>query len=160
MKTFIKLVVLGVLLCFLIWVLQDPSKPASLEEKLVNILNFDLDENSSNINIFFVETSGIKKEKAKNSAILTSRAACSIESAAMKNPDSMIFVVFVAKSDVENSKQINTLKTYSNVKFLRLDMEEFAEDTPMKKWIQSGKLNGKFIESNASNVLRLLLLWK
>lgn len=108
-----------------------------------------------------MESSGAKSENADKPASLNSRYACSIESAALKNPNSNIFVVIVGKTYLEDSKQSRALRGLNNVNFVSLDLVSFSQNTPMEKWIESGKLfNSKFIESNTSNVLRKLLLWK
>lgn len=46
-----------------------------------------------------------------------------------------------------------------NVNFL--DLNEFAKDSPLQAFIESGRLqNAKFVVSHTSDVLRLLVLWK
>jgi hypothetical protein len=163
MKCSKKLVVLVVITmaCFSVRYLHSFEHPTALKDTLKDILNCELPEKSKGDNIFFVESSGANQSVAMIPASLTSRAACAIESAAIKNPKSNIFVVIVGKSRLADSKQMRVLKSFGNIHFVHLDLVPFSRSTPMGKWIESGKLFiTKFIESNTSNALRLLLLWK
>jgi hypothetical protein len=161
MKNLKKLVVFLVILMiyFAACYFQSFEGSTVTEIALKDILNGELPETSLGDNVFFVEAS--TESEAITPASLTSREACAIESAATKNPNFNVFMIFVGKTRLVDSKQVRVLKTFKNVQFLRLNVVPFSKNTPMGEWIESGKLfNSKFIEWNLSNALRLLLLWK
>lgn len=110
-------------------------------------------------NVFFIETSCMEKCE---SVTLNSRQACSIESAAMMNPQANIVIVFVTDLNrIEQSETIQSLMRYRNIKFYRLNLFEFVVDTPAEHFVWSLKLyNSKYLNNNVSNILRLLLLWR
>jgi hypothetical protein len=146
---------------FAAWHFQSFDGPTATEVTLKDILNCELLETSMRDNMFFIESSGSNGSEAIRPASLTSREACAIESAATKNPNLNVFMIFVGKTHLVDSKQIRVLKTFDNVHFVRLDVVPFSTNTPMGKWIESGKLfDSRFIKWNLSNALRLLLLWK
>jgi DNA mismatch repair ATPase MutL len=130
--------------------------------KIQDISDFKPLNEGTSKNIFFTETLGGTGEKFKNQpGNLDVRSACSIESAALKNPKSTIFVVFIGTTHLADSPVINLLKSLKNVVFVRLDLLSFSKNTPLEEWLKSGKLfNSKFLASNISNVVRFLLLWK
>lgn len=109
---------------------------------------------SSN-SIFFHETS------CKGG--LNSRQACSVESAARAHPDREIYVMFsapVSKINLEDVS-IQILKKFSNVKFRRVHIVEYAKGTPVEKLVASGALNRtRWPISHTSDVLRFLTLYK
>jgi hypothetical protein len=163
MKCSKKVVVVGFVstVCFVGWHLLSFEDSTRTEDTLRDILDCEYPENSIGNNIFFVESFGFNKSAAINPASLTSRAACAVESAAIKNPELKVFVVVVGKSRLEDSKQIRALKSFGNIHFVRLDLVPFSKTTPMGDWIEGGKLFiSKFIKNNISNALRILLLWK
>ena len=123
-------------------------------QQLKNILNLEI---NSGQNIFFVETSGAVNADAL--AQITSRHACSVESAALANPNSTVFMIFSEKSKMLKTKILEALKEYNNILFVRLKLEEFSQGSIIESWIASGKIyNSSYIKENFSNVLRLLLL--
>lgn len=110
-------------------------------------------------NIFFVETSGV--EIASKPSNLKVRQACAVESAAALNPNSNIFVVFVSDFGLSDSSAMEVLKTFKNVFFVHLDLLVFTKNTPVEKWMREGKIyQTKFLRSNISNILKVLLLWR
>jgi Glycosyltransferase sugar-binding region containing DXD motif len=112
-------------------------------------------------NIFFIETSGVLPNFTNTPATLTTRQACSVESAALTNPNAYIFVIFVSKSSLGNSQPMIVLKKLKNVIFLRLNLIEFTRKTPVGEWIRGGKIyKTHFLRENVSNILKVLLLWK
>lgn len=135
----------------------------SHHEKVPSISDCTLLNSPQNLgkNIFFIESSGAKDNDSNTPVSLTSRSACCIESAAIKNPDYNIFIVIVTRNLLNATKQIQILKSYKNVNFLHVDLHLFSRDTPLEEWIDSGKLyDTDFIAENVSNILRILLLWK
>ena len=123
---------------------------------LRNILQHPID---SEENIFFIETSGsVNKSKL---ASINSRQACSIESAALTNPNANVFLIFSEKTQMKDLKIFDALKQYKNIFFLRLDLAEFANGTVVEKLVSSGKVyDSSYLRETMSDVLRLLLLWR
>ena len=114
-----------------------------------------------NENIFFLDTTSFATNNSKNTASLSHRQACSVESAASINPKLLIFVVFTDKSTLENSDTIKALRQYPNIIFMKINMLEFVINTPIEQWMASGKIyETEFLANNISNILRALLLWK
>ncbi|KAG5674653.1 hypothetical protein PVAND_004607 [Polypedilum vanderplanki] len=109
-------------------------------------------------NVFFVETQNSTQH------ILNDRQACSIESAALMNPNALIIVTFVTPKhfvDLNETRAIEILRQYSNIIFRFVNLKSFSKNTPLENWIKSGKLsNSKFVVSHTSDVLRYLLLYK
>ena len=115
------------------------------------------DHKFGNDNIFFIETSGVARAK---SGTLNSRQACSVESAALKNPNSSVFMVFVDVVEIEASEIIKSLRKYKNIHFLRLRLDKFTQNTPAEDFIKSRKIKQGYEVENASDLLRVLILWK
>lgn len=94
---------------------------------------------------------------------LNSRQACSIESAARAHPDREIYVLFsspVNKLSLEDVS-IDLLKKFSNIKFRRVHIVEYAKETPIEKLVANGALNRtRWPISHTSDVLRFLTLYK
>merc|ERR1712106_678413 len=118
--------------------------------ELDNILDNDIGED----NIFFIETS--PKE------VITPREACSLESAA-RNSGLHVIMVRAAKvldrTDNTTCQILNRLKT--TVSLFYIDMDRFAEGSPMEGFFSSDKLNesmSKFVHS--ADALRLLLIYR
>ena len=124
--------------------------------QLQNILEWNI---TSSKNIFFIKVSF---DDAENSmALLKSREACSIESAALANPNARVYMIFADKTAIEQAHVTKALRQYQNIFMLRVNVEEFSAGTFTESWIQSKKIyNTKFIGNNVSNFLRFLLLWR
>jgi lactosylceramide 4-alpha-galactosyltransferase len=136
---------------------QKLKKPENFEF----LVDSRLPKENSEKNIFFIETSGVLPNFTNTPATLTTRQACSVESAALTNPNAYIFVIFVSKSSLGNSRPMQVLKKLKNVIFLRLNLIEFTRKTPIGEWIRGGKIyETHFLRENISNILRVLLLWK
>ena len=148
-RLFLAVIISAIYIYFSVDKPDDPNQ-------LRNILERRLSDGE---NIFFVETSGAVN--ASELASLNSRQACSVESAALTNPNASIFMIFSEKLELNQTKIIQALKEYKNIFFLRLELEEFSKDTITEPWITSGLIfNTKFLRENFSNVIRLLLLWR
>lgn len=80
------------------------------------------------------------------------------------NPDASIFVTFLTPLHHVNlleSKYVQVLRQYPNVKFKYVNIKDFAKDTPLERWIKGEELStSKFVVSHTSDVLRYLLLYK
>ena len=108
--------------------------------------------------IFIVETSGMDNATLGN---LRSRQSCSIESAALVNPDADIFVVFTNMEKLIVSKFIAALRKYRNIFFVQINVEELAKNSPFEEFIQSKRMDASmWPKEHYSDLLRLLLLWK
>lgn len=153
LSLFKKLILLStvVVLCkfFLTPMIFDDNLPLPLQD----IMNHTI----GNDNIFFIETSGAVRIK---SGTLNSRQACSVESAAIKNPTSGIYLVFVDVEEVEASNVIKSLRKYRNIHFLRLRLNKFSLNTPVDSFIKSRKIGEGYVMENVSDLLRVLILWK
>lgn len=86
---------------------------------------------------------------------------------ARQNPHLNIFILFVSLNGSRNeipfqpSKALKIVLSFSNVNVNFLDLHEFAKNSPLETFIESGKLqSAKFVVSHTSDVLRLLVLWK
>jgi hypothetical protein len=135
----------------------------TLSSDFEDILDCKLLKDSHNLgkNIFFTESSGVKNNVPSILASLDSRYACCVEAAAAMNPNYNVFVVFVSRTQLADSKQIRALKKYKNVKFVGLDLNTFSENTPMEKWVKSGKLlESVYSMEVGSDLLRIMLLWR
>jgi len=74
---------------------------------------------------------------------LTARQACSIESAALHNPNFQVFVLFASStylSDVQKNPLYDALKSYKNVHFRQLNIKRYAKDTPIEDWLEKRDL--------------------
>lgn len=53
------------------------------------------------------------------------------------------------------------LSTYTNIKFLRLNITNYGNGTPLADWMRDGKMfDSDYINSHLSDVLRYLTLYK
>jgi hypothetical protein len=111
--------------------------------------------------MFFLDTTSLRNENKTSFATLTNRQACSVESAAMANPNSVIFVIFLDKSSLGSSDPMKALRTLKNVVFLRINFLEFVKDTLVEKWVKTGAIyNSTFLPFNISNLLKAMLIWR
>lgn len=149
----LKCLVAITLLSTVSFVLQsDKLSDGSL--KLKNILN----QNVGSENIFFIETSGIVDATLKT---LNSRQACSVESAALMNPSSNVYVLFVESDEVKASEIFNALLNYKNVFLVSLKLTEFSQNSPVESWMKEQKIiERNFSKEIFSDLLRLLVLWR
>ena len=126
-----------------------------VELKLRNIIDIDLTKSR---NIFFLETSHINLFEDVS---LNNRQACSIESAALINPNAQISVVFVTNSKLNITESVKRLIKLKNVAFYRLDLLEFSLGTPVEAWIKSKIIyDHKYLTETISDLLRLMILWR
>lgn len=95
---------------------------------------------------------------------LTARQACAVESAAVNNPESDVFVLFASPTYMPvtlDTNVITSLLTYSNVYFRNVNLWTYAEDTPINEWFQREELfESDFVISHTSDFLRYLTLWR
>ncbi|XP_034475290.1 lactosylceramide 4-alpha-galactosyltransferase-like [Drosophila innubila] len=95
---------------------------------------------------------------------LTARQACSIESAALHNPNFQVFVLFASStyiSDDQKNPLYDALKSYKNVNFRQLNIRRYAKDTPIEDWLEKRDLfRSNFLTEHTSDLLRLLTLYR
>ncbi|KRG03634.1 uncharacterized protein Dmoj_GI21086 [Drosophila mojavensis] len=89
--------------------------------------------------IFFHETSCTSPGSVSNIMNLTARQACSIESAALNNPNFQIFTVFSCPTYrplVGRQKLlVDAIESYENVNFRHLNLRDYAMNTPIEDWL-------------------------
>lgn len=82
----------------------------------------------------------------------------------MLNPNHEIFVLFTSQVGFRNTTPlplIDALLSYPNVHFNYLNLTQYAEHTPLGKWMLRGDLfRSSFVNSHTSDILRYLSLWK
>jgi hypothetical protein len=110
-------------------------------------------QQESAFNIFFVETSDTQQT-------FPTKELCSIESAALNNPNANVYVFSLkAIVDLDNSLMLNS--KYSNIKWLKLDPLDLFIGTPLLDWWKSAKvLASSFKVAHLSDAARLALLYK
>lgn len=90
--------------------------------------------------IFFHETSCYPPEMS-NRINLTARQACSIESAALHNPNFRVFVLFASYSLLpKNNPIVKAILSYKNVYLRQVNIWDYVKDTPIEKWFTEGEL--------------------
>lgn len=93
---------------------------------------------------------------------LTVRQACAVESLAFLNPNLKIYVLFLI-GQVDSSSIImqTLLKNYPNIRFIKVDFNEFVAGTPMERWNYcSDWKSGPHHVAHLSDGLRYLTLYK
>lgn len=82
----------------------------------------------------------------------------------MMNPDHEVFVLFTSQVGFRNQTPlpiIDALLSYPNINFNYLNLTEYAEHTPLSKWMKQGELfRSSYVNSHTSDILRYLSLWK
>lgn len=80
------------------------------------------------------------------------------------NPDHDVFLLFKTPVGFLNSTPLplfDALLSYKNIHLNFLNLEEFAENTPLEQWVKTGKIyNSSHVIRHVSDVLRILTLWK
>lgn len=80
------------------------------------------------------------------------------------NPEHEVFVLFTSQVGFRNSSRlpiIDAILSYPNVHFNYLNLTQYAEHTPLDKWMKTGELfRSAYVNSHTSDILRYLSLWK
>ena len=120
-------------------------------EKNVDDSEFYLNKTDSN-NILFVETNISR-------TLLTFKELCAIESAAKHNPELNV-ILFSVNARIQY-KNIFT-KTYPNIKYQKLNLDQFFNNTFLNEWWSSNVLaqQSYFREAHLADALRLQLLYE
>ncbi|RZC35541.1 lactosylceramide 4-alpha-galactosyltransferase, partial [Asbolus verrucosus] len=114
--------------------------------------------------IFFHETSCSSDLSGK--IVISSRQACSVESAAKLNPNFGVYLLYLSPGTLkfegsESDRFLQALLTYRNVKIRHLDFETYVENSPVERLFKEGKIErSEYAISHVSDVLRYLTLWK
>lgn len=116
-------------------------------------------------NVFFLETSCATTHGTIN---LNARQLCAIESAAKNSPNWNVYVLFASNigflndSHAQEYKMLDSvLSTYSNIKFMRLNITNYGNNSPLANWMRDGRMfDSDYINSHLSDVLRYLTLYK
>lgn len=70
-----------------------------------------------------------------------------------------LIYIFIGPRTV--SPIIKALQSYKNINFNFINISSYSEDSPLRDFIKSGKLDrSKYFRSHLSDVLRYLSLWK
>ncbi|XP_051858868.1 lactosylceramide 4-alpha-galactosyltransferase-like isoform X2 [Drosophila albomicans] len=113
--------------------------------------------------IFFHETK-CHSSDGPNIFKLSARQACSIESAALNNPNFQVFLLFATPTytlDDQNDPILDALRSYKNVNLRYLNIWRYVKDTPIEKWFKEGHLfRSKFLTEHMSDLLRLITLYR
>jgi lactosylceramide 4-alpha-galactosyltransferase len=114
-------------------------------------------KNSSKTQIFLLETH-MEMERS----LLDPGQACSVESAALTNPDADINLIFATNSDSINLKfneLIYQLKHYSNIHLTYVNPFELSKGTPAEKFFREERMKKSvFPIEHMADVLRILIL--
>ncbi|KAH8331234.1 hypothetical protein KR067_013075, partial [Drosophila pandora] len=115
--------------------------------------------------IFFIETLFQPSANHKSRSLeLSPRQACAIESAALHNRNSEVFVLFVGSTERipgDAHPLIEIISSYLNVHFRSLDIWSYAAGTPLESWLKKGDLfTSKYLFSHLSDFLRFLTLYR
>lgn len=91
------------------------------------------------------------------------RQACAIESAASKNSDRDIFVIFTSSVGAVASQPlplyIDSLLMYPNVYMRNMNLSRYLTKTPIFKWFKSNKLfESVFLSEHLSDILPIATL--
>jgi len=110
-------------------------------------------ENALKNQMFFFETSGRSK--------LSTRQACSIESAAKFSNLHVNVFLLSDLLDLTDNSTCYLHQTLSNISFYKIDLQTIYENTPLQDWIKSNQFDESKIKVNhQSDALRLALIFK
>ena len=101
--------------------------------------------------IFFVES-------VAEHVSLDYKQLCAIESAALWNPTALVQVYYLNAVDTHG-----VLNGYSNIQFVKFDVEDFFQDEILKSWWKSSRqqvLKSPHAYSHLTDLMRIYLLWK
>lgn len=144
----------------------EPTNPVfcyslNVVDKLRDIQDTEVLDDMS---IFFLDTSCNSFSNGK--LVVTPRQACAVESAAVMNPNRIVYLLFASPGlfgveKTESDRLVEALLSYRNIHILHIDMDRFVKDTPVEYLWKTGKVHeSKYTLTHMSDVFRLLLLWK
>lgn len=94
------------------------------------------------------------------------RQACAVESAALHHPNRDIFILHASPVGYPKDKRVlspvvEALRKYSNIHFRNVNVEQFAMNTPIQKWFETGELfTTKYLRVHLSDFIRLLIMYR
>ncbi|XP_017859374.1 PREDICTED: lactosylceramide 4-alpha-galactosyltransferase-like [Drosophila arizonae] len=140
------------------------AKSLSTENLIENILYSSLQPPPGR-SIFFHETSCTSPDAVSNIMTLTARQACSIESAALNNPNFQIFTVFSCPTFrplVGRQKLlVDAIESYENVNLRHLNLRNYAMNTSIEDWVKRDDLfTSNYPVHHTSDLLRLISLYR
>ncbi|KAH8377508.1 hypothetical protein KR093_005772 [Drosophila rubida] len=131
-------------------------------KKLDDVLLSEIKPRSGR-SIFFHETR-CHSNNGVNIFKLSARQACSIESAALNNPNLQVFIIFATPtytSDDQKDPILDAIQSYRNVNLRYLNIWRYVKDTPIEKWFIKGDLfHSQFLPEHMSDLLRLITLYR
>ncbi|EDW63845.2 uncharacterized protein Dvir_GJ10917, isoform C [Drosophila virilis] len=155
-RRLILAVLVAVVLVFSIKSLTSNGKLAAVED----ILLFS-SKPPPGRTIFFIESSCYRSESQYNMSSIKAHQACAIESAALHNPKFQVFVLFACSIRNESVPIIDALLSYKNVQFRSINLDRYAEDTPIADWLKKGDLfKSSYLMFHLSDLLRLITLYR
>ncbi|XP_064541230.1 lactosylceramide 4-alpha-galactosyltransferase-like [Drosophila montana] len=112
--------------------------------------------------IFFIESSCHRSYTQYKMSRIKAHQACPIESAALHNPNFQVFVLFACPTHLNKSLPIiDALLSYKSVHFRSLNLEHYAQDTPIGDWVKKGDLfTSSYLMYHLSDLLRLITLYR
>ncbi|CAG9806893.1 unnamed protein product [Chironomus riparius] len=122
----------------------------------LNNITVDVLKPKNKRNVFFVFDAITDSRRRKK---LNFREICSIESAVLKHPDHIIFIIYLTYDSIvelQITKSFYGLP-YKNIRFGKLNVNQFLAETPWKN-VDVQNIFGTF--KDISKLIRLLLLWK
>lgn len=76
----------------------------------------------------------------------------------MMNPEHQVYVLFTSQVGFRNASPlpiIDALLSYPNVNMYYLNLTQYAQNTPLKKWMARGALwTSDYVNSHTSDILR------
>jgi lactosylceramide 4-alpha-galactosyltransferase len=110
-------------------------------------------------NIFFVESG-----QSEGNVTLNIRQCCSIESAALMNPQLNIFVLFTSQVRLKNltrTPEVEAILSYKNVHLNSIDVIKFSIGTIFEEFFLKNALNTSLFKvEHTSDIVRIMVLWK
>ena len=107
----------------------------------------------SNRRIFFHETSGRQ--------YLNLRQTCTVESAAMNNPDRPVQVFMTSDQLDYSGPWLEILQHYVNVNIILIDAKDYFADTPLENWYNDGEWRTSMYKIvHLSDYIRMVTLLK
>lgn len=108
--------------------------------------------------IFFLETT-CRSDRAGR-IILNARQACSVESAAKANPNTVVNLLYlspglIGDTNIEPDRIMKAVLSYDNVFLYRINIEEYISNTPVEQLFKNGELKKSLYQTvHASDILR------
>ncbi|XP_066137544.1 lactosylceramide 4-alpha-galactosyltransferase-like [Euwallacea fornicatus] len=115
-------------------------------------------------NIFFLETTCNSALRGK--LFIHPRQACAVESAARLNPNSDVYLLFASRGVIKDENTVSDrilqlLSTFPNIKILHFNVNKYVKNSPVENlWAEEIIKKSSYPVAHASDVLRLLTLWK